>query len=160
MGRVVNCTGRSLYCRRRNPFTRGWVDPGANPNLLEKSWSSCLAGESTCRWRGNCEDCELRSNINYGSSPSLWLLGRAIQIFTRLAGSIIVRWTEIYVPETLHLVLISATTKFANSFVAFLLNLCSKCLYNVTAACSSSCHSWACSPPPVCSYRVSRQLTS
>jgi len=39
------------------------------------------------------------------------------------AGNLIVSWTEIYVPETLYLVLISATINFENSFVAFILNL-------------------------------------
>jgi hypothetical protein len=39
------------------------------------------------------------------------------------AGNLIVMWTEIYVPETLYLVLISATMNFANSFVVFILIL-------------------------------------
>jgi hypothetical protein len=39
------------------------------------------------------------------------------------AGNLIVRWTEIYVPGTLYLILISATINFADSYVAFLLNL-------------------------------------
>jgi hypothetical protein len=39
------------------------------------------------------------------------------------SDNFIVRWTEIYVPGTLYVVLISATINFSNSFVAFLLNL-------------------------------------
>lgn len=35
-------------------------------------------------------------------------------------GNLIVRWTEIYVPETIYLVLISATINFAQRFAAFL----------------------------------------
>jgi hypothetical protein len=38
-------------------------------------------------------------------------------------GDLIVRWTEIYVPENLYLVRIPATINFADSFVAFRRNL-------------------------------------
>jgi hypothetical protein len=54
-------------------------------------------------------------------------------------GNLIVGWTEIYVPDTLYLVLISANINFAKRFVAFLLDPYNKCLYKATTACCSSC---------------------
>jgi hypothetical protein len=77
-------------------------------------------------------------------------------------GNLIVRWTEIYVPETIYLVLISATINFAQRFAAFLVtctvrvNVCTA-LQQPAAPPVLSPAGTTCCPPPVHSYRVTTE---